>query len=98
MSQQPKDNWPPTNAAKVAEVLDWMRRGMNAHGKGLLLIAVGEHSVCFSKDPKLPAAEAVQILWKNIDSLQAALDLLRVQQVTRNAVRRIDDQGEQGTI
>lgn len=92
MSDQGK-GWPPRNAAKVSEVLDWMRRGMNAHGKGLLLLAVGQHSICFSKDPKLSPEMACQILVRNIDALQEALSLLKEQEQTRSMMRRQDADG-----
>lgn len=85
-----RDNWPPKTAAKVAELTDWVRRGMNAHGKGILVLAVGENSITFAKDPATPAHEAAAILWKNIDNLMRGLERLQAEGVTRGYVQRED--------
>lgn len=90
MANEPKTGWPPKNAAKLAEVTDWMRRGMNAHGKGLLVLAVGENSISLALDPKLAPQEACSILWKNIDNILRGLERIRSEGVTRGFIERED--------
>lgn len=90
MANEPKEGWPPKNAAKLTEVADWMRRGMNVHGKGLLVLAVGENSISFAKDPNISAQDAAGILWKNLDNLVRGLERLRNEGVTRGFIQRED--------
>lgn len=83
-----KDSWQLATAGDVAGALDWVRRRMNAKGKGLVLIAISENSIAFSKDPQLEPDVAARMVWHELDSIQRGFDQLKREKVTRGFARR----------
>ena len=83
-----KPGWEIKTGDDVANALDWLRRRMG--GKAVLLVAIGQNSIAFSKDQQYTPEEAIEALEANIRTLQMGLNVLRAKQVTRDFKKRGD--------
>ncbi len=85
---EPKRSWELKSAEAVAEALDWVRR--RTKGSGLVLVAIGVHSIAVSKDVALGSYDAAQLVRANFHGIQQTLQRVQDQRVTRGAGKRTD--------
>jgi hypothetical protein len=81
-------DWPIESADDVAQALDWVRRRMK--GKGLVLVAVGENSVAFSKEVGVSPGDAAELVANQIHTLRRGFQKLKDEKVTRGFLPRED--------
>jgi hypothetical protein len=83
-----QSNWELQSADDVAQALDWLRRRMK--GNGLVLVAVGLNSVCFSKEVGVSPDDAADLIEQQLPALRQGFERLKSQRVTRGYARRQD--------
>ena len=83
-----KDSWALSTAGDVAGALDWVRRRMDAKGKGLVLIAISENAIAYAKNPQLEPRAAAQMVWNELDSLERGFEELKRMKVSRGFQKR----------
>ena len=84
------DTWPGKvdSAQTVAEMLDWVRR--RTAGRALVAVMIGVNSVSVSRDPKLSAVDAIDLLRREAESIERALLRSEQKKETRAVAVRQD--------
>lgn len=82
------ESWPPVveKAQTVAEMLDWVRR--RTGGRAVLGVMVGVNGVAVCKDKDLQPRDAMDMLRSQMSLIEAAMEDLQGQRVTRIAKAR----------